>query len=60
MYYREDENNTTNLQKEKMVNADILCKIELSKRYPNLNPKNLRQTIWIKLFNCIPFIKIII
>lgn len=58
MHYREDENNTTNLQKEKMLNADILCKIELSKRYPNLSTKNLRRTIWINIFNKIPFVKI--
>lgn len=60
--YRNFDGNTSHLQKEKMINADALCRCFAAKEYPYLYQQIQlqlgRKKIWLKLFGIIPFIKI--
>jgi glycosyltransferase involved in cell wall biosynthesis len=57
--YRFYENNTTNLQKDKMRDADALIKNIAAIKYPHLlSNGNAKKKEWLRLFGLIPFIKI--
>lgn len=60
--YRNFDGNTSHLQKEKMINADALCRCFAAKEYPYLYQQIkqplCKRRLWLKLFGFIPLIKI--
>lgn len=56
------DGNTSHLQKEKMINADALCRCFAAKEYPYLYQQIkqplCKRRLWLKLFGFIPLIKI--
>ena len=59
IYYRMDNNNTTNLQNLKMQDADLLIRNFIKNKYPILKENiHTKTTYWHYLFSFIPFIKV--
>ena len=62
--YRNFEGNTTNLNFQKMIDADAMCRCFAFRNYPYLYNQTIfgfskeYKTYWIKLFDIIPFIKV--
>lgn len=60
--YRSTDNNTSNLQKDKMANVDALCRCYAASKYPYLCNKEKFlygcKHIWLNFFNFIPLFKI--
>lgn len=62
--YRNFDGNTTSLNRQKMEDADVLCKCFALRNYPYLYNQTIfglsdsYNSYWIKLFGIIPFIKV--
>lgn len=62
--YRNFEGNTTNLNIQRMIDADAMCRSFAIRQYPYLFNQTIfgrstdYQTYWIKLFDIVPFIKV--